>query len=101
MVSSTIWTVGHSEFGGRVMNSGESTEYFARCDERTVSHRSAELQLSAVGRIRYRAELELRAPDGRGQCSRAGCAKRYRFANRRIRDGCQTPNWTPAAPAHV
>src|SRR5205823_14734757 len=27
------------------------------------------------GRIRYRAELELRAPDGRGQCSRAGCAK--------------------------
>ena len=29
------------------------------------------------GRIRYRAEVELRAPDGRGQCSRAGCANRY------------------------
>jgi len=29
------------------------------------------------GRIRYRAELELRAPDGRDQCSRAGCANLF------------------------
>ena len=40
---------------------------------RRVSHRGAELQLCAVRALRYRAEQELRAPDGRGQ--RGGCAR--------------------------
>jgi len=39
------------------------------------------------GRICHRAELELRAPDGRGQCRRAGCARHIRRFAVRGRSG--------------